>query len=185
MICLKSLSSVMTSLPPRQPSCPSHDDSRSEVPPARGCAPLRLPSVRLGRTGEGAAMTVASEILASGSDGPQACISTPIRFTGSDGSALGPSPGTSLRIARTLSAIVVTRGCTVPQVTGPVSSRPYMPGYLAADTGGILDWSWAEERLLASHCHLVATTWPDGRPHVSPVWGAWVEGGLWFSCPST
>jgi len=80
---------------------------------------------------------------------------------------------------------VVTRGCTVPQVTGPVSSRPYMPGYLAADAGGILDWSWAEERLVASHCYWVATTWPDGRPHVSPVWGAWFEGCLWFSCHPT
>jgi hypothetical protein len=47
---------------------------------------------------------------------------------------------------------------------------------------GLLPWSWAVERLTASHDYWVATTWPDGRPHVTPVWGAWVDDALWFSC---
>ncbi len=24
--------------------------------------------------------------------------------------------------------------------------------------------------------------WPDGRPHMSPVWGVWLDDHLWFSC---
>jgi len=47
---------------------------------------------------------------------------------------------------------------------------------------GLLPWSWALERLTASHDYWVATTWPDGRPHMTPVWGAWVDDTLWFSC---
>jgi hypothetical protein len=60
-----------------------------------------------------------------------------------------------------------------------------MPGYgtKPADEGtGLLPWSWAVERLAASHDYWVATTWPDGRPHVSPVWGAWMADAFWFSC---
>ncbi|MGH9279944.1 MAG: pyridoxamine 5'-phosphate oxidase family protein [Acidimicrobiales bacterium] len=64
------------------------------------------------------------------------------------------------------------------------AGRPYMPGYgiLGPEQGsGLLAWSWAEERLARSHDYWVATTWPDGRPHVMPVWGVWLEGGVWFS----
>jgi PPOX class probable F420-dependent enzyme len=66
----------------------------------------------------------------------------------------------------------------------PAASRPYMPGYgiEAADAGsGLLPWSWAEERLVGSHDYWLATVWPDGRPHVMPVWGVWAEDALWFS----
>jgi PPOX class probable F420-dependent enzyme len=60
-----------------------------------------------------------------------------------------------------------------------------MPGYgvLGADEGtGLLPWSWAEERLTRSHDYWVATVWPNGRPHVTPVWGVWLDGAVWFSC---
>ena len=60
-----------------------------------------------------------------------------------------------------------------------------MPGYgvQPADEGtGLLPWSWAVERLTASHDYWLATTWPDGRPHVMPVWGVWWQDALWFSC---
>lgn len=59
-----------------------------------------------------------------------------------------------------------------------------MPGYgiVGPDEGrGLLAWSWAEERLVASHDYWVATVTPDGRPHVMPVWGVWTEDALWFS----
>lgn len=62
--------------------------------------------------------------------------------------------------------------------------RPYMPGYGVAgpDEGtGLLPWAWAEERLRTSHDYWVATVWPDGRPHVMPVWAVWTGGALWFS----
>jgi PPOX class probable F420-dependent enzyme len=59
-----------------------------------------------------------------------------------------------------------------------------MPGYgtLDAEQGtGLLPWSWARERLERSHDYWVATTRPDGRPHVMPVWGVFVDGEFWFS----
>lgn len=71
--------------------------------------------------------------------------------------------------------------CRVDQ---PDASRPHMPGYgtLGPTEGtGLLAWSWAEERLAASHDYWVATVRPDGRPHVMPVWGVWLDGAVWFS----
>jgi hypothetical protein len=60
-----------------------------------------------------------------------------------------------------------------------------MPDYgtLPADEGtGLLPWSWAVERLEKAHDYWVATTYPDGRPHVTPVWGMWLDDAVWFSC---
>lgn len=59
-----------------------------------------------------------------------------------------------------------------------------MPGYGVegpAEGRGLLDWSWATERLAASHDYWLATVTPDARPHVMPVWGVWAGGALWFS----
>ncbi len=59
-----------------------------------------------------------------------------------------------------------------------------MPGYgvLPAGEGtGLLPWSWALERLRDSHDYWVATVWPDGRPHLMPVWAVLAGGELWFS----
>jgi PPOX class probable F420-dependent enzyme len=69
-------------------------------------------------------------------------------------------------------------------VTEPFASRPHMPGYglrAAGEGTGLLPWSWALTRLRDSHAYWVATVWPDGRPHVVPVWGVWLDGALWFS----
>jgi PPOX class probable F420-dependent enzyme len=67
----------------------------------------------------------------------------------------------------------------------PEISRPYMPGYGIAgeDQGsGLLPWSWAAERLTTSRNYWVATVWPDGRPHATPVWAMWDDAVLWFTC---
>ncbi len=59
-----------------------------------------------------------------------------------------------------------------------------MPGYgiLGPTEGsGLLPWSWATERLARSHDYWVASVWPDGRPHVMPVWGVWLDDAVWFS----
>jgi PPOX class probable F420-dependent enzyme len=69
-------------------------------------------------------------------------------------------------------------------LSDPHATRPYMPGYgiVGPDEGrGLLPWSWAEERLIASHDYWVATVWPDGRPHMMPVWGIWHDESVWFS----
>ena len=67
---------------------------------------------------------------------------------------------------------------------GTRADRPVMPGYgvLPADQGsGLLPWAEAERRLTDSHDYWCATAWPDGHPHLMPVWGVWHEGALWFS----
>lgn len=59
-----------------------------------------------------------------------------------------------------------------------------MPGYgtLAPGEGtGLLPWSWAEERLNASHDYWLATVTPGGTPHLMPVWAVLLDGRLWFS----
>jgi PPOX class probable F420-dependent enzyme len=59
-----------------------------------------------------------------------------------------------------------------------------MPGYGIVgpeEGGGLLPWSWAEERLTRSRTYWVVTTWPDGRPHAMPVWAVWDDRALWFS----
>jgi general stress protein 26 len=66
----------------------------------------------------------------------------------------------------------------------PRVSRPYMPGYgiAGADQGsGLLDWSWAAQRLTEARNYWVATVWPTGRPHLMPVWAMWDDSTLWFS----
>ncbi len=65
----------------------------------------------------------------------------------------------------------------------PEAARPKFPGVygIHADEEGLLDWSWAEERLVAARNYWVTTVRPDGRPHAMPVWGLWHEGAFYFS----
>ncbi len=66
----------------------------------------------------------------------------------------------------------------------PAAERPFMPGYgiLPADQGsGLLPWREAQRRLAVAHDYWLATVRPDGRPHVMPVWGIWLDGAVWFS----
>ena len=64
----------------------------------------------------------------------------------------------------------------------PRADRPQMAGYDVREASeGLLDWAWAQERLAASRSYWLATTRPDGRPHVMPVWGVWDGSDLWFS----
>lgn len=63
----------------------------------------------------------------------------------------------------------------------PVASPLHAPaGYpFPKDAADLLAWSHAEERLEQAHSYWLATTSPDGRPHVTPLWGVWVEGALY------
>ena len=59
-----------------------------------------------------------------------------------------------------------------------------MPGYgtqPASAGSGLLSWTWACERLAASHDYWLATAIPDGGPHLMPVWAVWLDAALWFS----
>jgi uncharacterized pyridoxamine 5'-phosphate oxidase family protein len=67
----------------------------------------------------------------------------------------------------------------------PKSTRPQMPGYgLPKTSKGLLPWKWAEQRLDESRQYWIATTRPDGSPHVMVVWALWLDGCLYFSTGS-
>ncbi|WP_212753793.1 pyridoxamine 5'-phosphate oxidase family protein [Nakamurella aerolata] len=64
----------------------------------------------------------------------------------------------------------------------PTRDRPSMPaGYgLPEDTAGLLDWAQVRERLVASKSYWLATVRPDGRPHVVPRWGVWLDDRFYY-----
>jgi len=67
----------------------------------------------------------------------------------------------------------------------PKTTRPHMPGYgLPKVKKGLLPWKWAADRLNKSRQYWIATTRPDGRPHVMVVWALWLNGVLYFSTGS-
>jgi nitroimidazol reductase NimA-like FMN-containing flavoprotein (pyridoxamine 5'-phosphate oxidase superfamily) len=72
---------------------------------------------------------------------------------------------------------------TSPRGAGGQAGRPIMPAGYGIATGreGLLPWAWVEERLASARTYWLATTRPDGRPHVMPVWGLWLEGAFYFS----
>ena len=73
-------------------------------------------------------------------------------------------------------------------MSDPTASRPYMPGYgitAAEEDEGLLPWSWAVERLSRAHNYWLATSTRDGAPHLTAVWGVWLDDAFYFSCAST
>jgi hypothetical protein len=45
----------------------------------------------------------------------------------------------------------------------------------------VLPWIWAAERLATARGYWLATTRPDGRPHVAVVWGVWLRDHYYFA----
>jgi hypothetical protein len=62
-----------------------------------------------------------------------------------------------------------------------VRSRPHAPGYgIPHNPRGMLPWGFVEEHMSAARDYWVATALPTGGPHLTPVWGLWVEGVFYF-----
>jgi hypothetical protein len=56
-----------------------------------------------------------------------------------------------------------------------------MPGGYGADTAKVyLEWSDVTEALADSLHYWLSTTRPDGRPHVVPRWGVWLDDVFWY-----
>jgi len=67
----------------------------------------------------------------------------------------------------------------------PKVTRPNIPGYCVPKSKkGLLPWKWAEDRLKKSRQFWIATTRPDGRPHVMVIWALWFDGALYFATGS-
>lgn len=70
----------------------------------------------------------------------------------------------------------------------PPAERPtFSAGYgISRDTAdGLLDWQYLDEQLQRARNYWVATTRPDGLPHVAPVWGLWFDERFYFSTDAT
>ena len=63
----------------------------------------------------------------------------------------------------------------------PIAERPRMPEGFDASQHGTLPWSWALERLQTARNFWLATVYPDGRPHLMPIWCVWLNSALYFS----
>ena len=66
-------------------------------------------------------------------------------------------------------------------------SRPNIPyDLLAADEGtGLMSWDDLSAKMRDALSYWLATTRPDGRPHVVPVWGVWLDETFYFSTGPT
>lgn len=63
----------------------------------------------------------------------------------------------------------------------PRLDRPEMPpGYGADIATRYLTWEEVATKLVASKHYWLATTRGDGRPHVVPRWGVWLDDRFWY-----
>lgn len=70
---------------------------------------------------------------------------------------------------------------------GPEPARLTTPGYgfeEVAEPGAKLSWTQVEQMLVDARTYWIASTRDDGRPHVAPVWGAWLDEGFVFETSS-
>jgi hypothetical protein len=79
----------------------------------------------------------------------------------------------------------MARKSTQAKAKEPEATRPIVPGYeFRSRKKGLLPWSWAVERLKRSRQYWIATTRPDGTPHLMIIWGLWFDESFWFSTGS-
>lgn len=67
-------------------------------------------------------------------------------------------------------------------MTAPHRDRPDMPdGYgVPLEVSGTLEWEPVQFRLQDSLHYWMSTTRADGRPHVVPRWGVWLDTRFWY-----
>jgi hypothetical protein len=62
-----------------------------------------------------------------------------------------------------------------------IEGRPELPeGYGVKEDGPFLAWASVEDWLVEATEYWLATTRPDGRPHVVPRWGVWLDERFWY-----
>ncbi len=58
---------------------------------------------------------------------------------------------------------------------------PESYGLAAAEKFEPISWDWVTDRLKTARNYWIATVRKNGRPHVSPVWGLWLDGRVMFA----
>src|SRR5262252_10375281 len=68
----------------------------------------------------------------------------------------------------------------------PRAMRPDVPAsyHFPTSPKGLLDWSWAHERLTGSYNYVIVTVRPDGRPHAMGMHGLWHGDAYYFGTGS-
>ena len=61
----------------------------------------------------------------------------------------------------------------------PVAEKPEIPSEYGNPTTR-LGWDEVEQKLKDAPVYWIASTRPDGRPHVIPRDGTWIDGGLYY-----
>ncbi len=91
-----------------------------------------------------------------------------------------PAPRSSPR----LSSRALKRSVTTANLQ-PKADRPFAPGYgiVGAEDGkGLLSWAWVARKMNNCRTFWLATIHAgQGRPHVMPIWGVWLDDAFFFS----
>ena len=64
-------------------------------------------------------------------------------------------------------------------MTNPIVDKPEFPAEYG-DPKQRLDWADVERKLETAPVYWIASTRPDGRPHVIPRDGTWLDGALYY-----
>jgi len=62
----------------------------------------------------------------------------------------------------------------------PKISRPKLPKGYADNPVSYVDWEWVLEKMTVSENYWLSSVRPDGRPHVVPRWGAFIDNKLYY-----
>jgi len=62
----------------------------------------------------------------------------------------------------------------------PKVSRPKLPKGYADNPASFVDWEWVAEQLTTAENYWLSSVRPDGRPHVVPRWGAFIDGRFYY-----
>src|SRR6516225_1717296 len=79
-----------------------------------------------------------------------------------------------------------TRSSLSAPTKQPRAMRPEVPAsyHFPTSPKGLLDWSWALERLTKSQNYVIVTVRPDGRPHAMGMHGLWHDDAYYFGTSS-
>ena len=62
----------------------------------------------------------------------------------------------------------------------PKISRPRLPKGYADNPVSYVDWEWVAAQMTESENYWLSSVRPDGRPHVVPRWGAFIDNKLFY-----
>jgi len=62
----------------------------------------------------------------------------------------------------------------------PKITRPKLPKGYADNPTSFVTWEWVAEQLTEAENYWLASVRPDGRPHVVPRWGAFIDNKLYY-----